>query len=83
VPPTAGWWMLRSVIMAGVASFEAVAEYDAARPSDPDEVFDALGPLEGLRVLDVGAGTGLATRALIARRAAARPAIDRPHRLRR
>jgi ubiquinone/menaquinone biosynthesis C-methylase UbiE len=76
--------MLRSVIMAGVASFEAVAdEYDAARPSDPDEVFDALGPLEGLRVLDVGAGTGLATRALIARRAAARPAIDRPHRLRR
>ena len=69
-PHNAGWWMLRSVIMAGVASFEAVAdEYDAARPSYPDEVLDALGPLEGVRVLDVGAGTGLATRALIARQA--------------
>lgn len=56
--------------MAGVGSFEAVAdEYDAARPSYPQEVFDALGPLKGLRVLDVGAGTGIATRALIARHA--------------
>jgi SAM-dependent methyltransferase len=35
----------------------------------PNEVFDALGPLEGLQVLDVGAGTGIATRALIGRRA--------------
>lgn len=53
-----------------MASFEAVAsEYDAGRPSYPDEVFDALGPLDGLRVLDVGAGTGIATRALIARHA--------------
>jgi len=50
--------------------FDAVAaEYDAARPPYPDEVFDALGPLEGLRVLDVGAGTGIATRALIDRQA--------------
>jgi ubiquinone/menaquinone biosynthesis C-methylase UbiE len=50
--------------------FDAVAdEYDAARPLYPDEVFDALGPLEGLCVLDVGAGTGIATRALIDRRA--------------
>jgi SAM-dependent methyltransferase len=32
-------------------------------------VFDALGPLAGIRVLDVGAGTGIATRALIARHA--------------
>jgi SAM-dependent methyltransferase len=29
-------------------------------------VFDALGPLAGIRVLDVGAGTGIAARALIA-----------------
>ena len=53
-----------------MASFEAVAEeYDAGRPSYPDEVVDALGPLAGLCVLDVGAGTGIATRSLIARRA--------------
>jgi SAM-dependent methyltransferase len=51
-----------------VASFELVVdEYDAARPSYPDAVFDALGPLHGLDVLDIGAGTGIATRALIAR----------------
>lgn len=56
--------------MSDVAFFETVAdEYDAARPSYPDEVFDSLGPLEGLRVLDIGAGTGIATRALIAREA--------------
>lgn len=56
--------------MTGVGSFEAVAdEYDAARPSYPDEVFEALGQVEGLSVLDVGAGTGIATRALIARQA--------------
>lgn len=56
--------------MAAVAPFDAVAdEYDAARPSYPDEVFDALGPVAGLRVLDVGAGTGIATRALLARHA--------------
>ncbi len=54
--------------MAGVDLFDAVAdEYDAARPSYPGGVFDALGALEGLRVLDVGAGTGIATRALMDR----------------
>ncbi|MDP8909239.1 MAG: hypothetical protein M3N47_09035, partial [Chloroflexota bacterium] len=53
-----------------MASFETVADqYDAARPSYPDEVFEALVPLEGLKLLDVGAGTGIATRALIARHA--------------
>jgi SAM-dependent methyltransferase len=56
--------------MAGVVLFDAVAEeYDEARPSYPDGVFDALRPIAGLRVLDVGAGTGIATRALLARRA--------------
>lgn len=49
-------------------TFEEVAdEYDAARPSYPNGIFDVFGPRDGLRVLDVGAGT--ATRELIARRA--------------
>lgn len=42
--------------------FEAIAdEYDAARPSYPQRVYEALGPLAGRLVLDVGAGTGIAT----------------------
>jgi SAM-dependent methyltransferase len=49
-------------------SFDAVAdEYDAGRPSYPPGVYDALGELAGRRVLDVGAGTGIATRQLLAR----------------
>ncbi|MFI5533734.1 class I SAM-dependent methyltransferase [Kitasatospora sp. NPDC051853] len=54
-------------------SFGAVAaEYDAARPSYPAELFDRLEeltgrPLKGAEVLDVGAGTGIATRLLAAR----------------
>lgn len=57
-------------MMADVVSFDGVVdEYDAARPSYPQDVFDALGELEGLRVLDIGAGTGIATRALLAREA--------------
>jgi SAM-dependent methyltransferase len=53
--------------------FDHVAEaYDAARPDYPGELFDtlesALGqPLLRARVLDVGAGTGIATRALAGR----------------
>lgn len=51
-----------------MASFESVVdEYDAGRPEHPSGVYDTLGPLEGLRVLDVGAGTGIATRSLLAR----------------
>jgi SAM-dependent methyltransferase len=46
---------------------EAADEYDAGRPDYPAGVFDALEPLAGRRVLDVGAGTGIATRALVAR----------------
>lgn len=48
-----------------------VDAYDAARPSYPDRLYDALiafaGPLVGALVADVGAGTGIATRALLTR----------------
>jgi SAM-dependent methyltransferase len=52
--------------------FDPVADdYDAGRPSYPDGVFAeierAAGALRGARVLDVGAGTGIATRQLAAR----------------
>ncbi|MBV6697149.1 class I SAM-dependent methyltransferase [Kitasatospora aureofaciens] len=48
------------------------AEYDRGRPGYPDELFDTLERLSGrslknARVLDVGAGTGIATRLLAAR----------------
>ncbi|WP_328725918.1 class I SAM-dependent methyltransferase [Streptomyces sp. NBC_00259] len=51
-------------------SFDSVAaQYEAARPSYPPVLFDAVEeltgrPLKGSRVLDVGAGTGIATRLL-------------------
>ncbi|MFE2745609.1 class I SAM-dependent methyltransferase [Streptomyces scopuliridis] len=54
-------------------SFDAVADqYDAARPGYPPALFDAIEeltgrPLNGSRVIDVGAGTGIATRLLRAR----------------
>lgn len=54
-------------------SFDAVAgQYDAARPGYPPVLFDAVEklsgrPLRGSRVVDVGAGTGIATRLLRAR----------------
>lgn len=54
-------------------SFDVVAaEYDAARPDYPGELYDALEsamgqPLLRADVLDVGAGTGIATRALAGR----------------
>jgi ubiquinone/menaquinone biosynthesis C-methylase UbiE len=48
-----------------MSNFGSVAdEYDAARPEYPHELFTALGPLRGRRVLDVGAGTGIASRGL-------------------
>ncbi|MFF7634091.1 class I SAM-dependent methyltransferase [Kitasatospora sp. NPDC008050] len=58
---------------AHAESFGAVAaEYDRARPSYPDELFQAIEELtgrviKGAAVLDVGAGTGIATRLLHAR----------------
>jgi SAM-dependent methyltransferase len=47
-------------------AFEAVVDdYDAGRPTYPASLFAALPPLAGRRVLEVGAGTGLATRGLL------------------
>lgn len=50
-------------------TFGSVAElYDRARPSYPDAVFDDLRKLvDGKRVLEIGCGTGQATRSLVAR----------------
>jgi SAM-dependent methyltransferase len=45
-----------------------VDAYDAARPSYPDDLYDAIdgmaGPLDGAVVVEIGAGTGIATRGL-------------------
>ncbi|WP_033213821.1 class I SAM-dependent methyltransferase [Kitasatospora phosalacinea] len=60
-------------VRAHANSFGPVAaQYQAARPSYPDELFDELErlsgrPLTGADVLDVGAGTGIATRLLAGR----------------
>lgn len=44
-----------------------VDAYDAARPPYPDALYDALPHLSGAFVVEVGAGTGIATRGLLAR----------------
>lgn len=49
-------------------AFEAlVDDYDAGRPTYPPALFDALPPLGGARVLELGAGTGLQTPGLLER----------------
>lgn len=53
----------------GLSFDAAAAQYDAARPGYPPALFDAVEdltgrPLRGSRVIDVGAGTGIATRLL-------------------
>lgn len=55
--------------MSGSRSpFDAlVDDYDRARPSYPDGLYAALPTLAGARVVEVGAGTGIATRALRSR----------------
>lgn len=56
-------WEIRSVV-----SFDAVVEdYASGRPDYPDAVYDALVPLDSGLVVEGGCGTGLATRALVAR----------------
>jgi SAM-dependent methyltransferase len=53
--------------------FDAVAQhYDAGRPGYPDALYDAIEDLsgaflDGARVADVGAGTGISTRGLLER----------------
>lgn len=60
--------------------FGSIAEqYDAYRPSPPDEAARLIGDLTGVEVLDVGAGTGLWTRFLLERGArvtAVEPDVD-------
>lgn len=58
--------------------FDPVAQrYDASRPDYPAGLYDAIdrlaGPLAGAAVVEVGAGTGIATRALLARGARVLP----------
>ncbi|HEX8004720.1 MAG TPA: methyltransferase domain-containing protein [Mycobacteriales bacterium] len=49
------------------SKFDSLAAvYDAARPAYPDGLYDAL-PLSGATVADVGAGTGISTRGMLAR----------------
>jgi SAM-dependent methyltransferase len=48
------------------------ADYDAARPTYPDDLYAAIARLagadwDGLRVADIGAGTGIASRAMTTR----------------
>jgi SAM-dependent methyltransferase len=48
--------------------FDALVDsYDAARPAYPDGLYDALPRLDGALVADVGSGTGIATRGMLAR----------------
>jgi SAM-dependent methyltransferase len=50
------------------ATFDEVPElYDRARPTYPPELFEDLAPHLGQRVLEIGPGTGQATRALAGR----------------
>jgi SAM-dependent methyltransferase len=69
--------------------FGTVADlYDDVRPGYPDELYDQIeattGPVDGRRVLDLAAGTGLQTRALATRGAqilAVDPDLGMLHRL--
>ena len=45
---------------------DRVDDYVRHRPSYPDDAFRVIVPERGLRVLDVGCGTGISTRGLLA-----------------
>lgn len=45
---------------------DLVDDYDAGRPTYPASLYEALPPLAGRRVLELGAGTGLGTAGLLA-----------------
>lgn len=62
---------MASVGQPGSATaFEAVVDdYDAARPTYPDSLYDEIGGLAGGEVLELGTGTGLATPGLLSRAA--------------
>jgi hypothetical protein len=74
--PDENWPAQEQVTSMPGSRFDPVADdYDAGRPSYPDEFFAAVeeitGPLAGQLVLDGGAGTGIATR-----RAGAQPGTE-------
>ena len=54
---------------APTAFEQLVEDYDAGRPSYPPELYDALPPLDGVRLLELGCGTGIATAPLVERSA--------------
>jgi SAM-dependent methyltransferase len=57
--------MVRSGDNVTVPSFDPVVDaYERGRPAYPDGLYDALGDLRGVRIVEGGAGTGIATRAL-------------------
>ncbi len=50
--------------MSGAPFDAVVSHYAVGRPDYPAALLDALGPLDGLLVLEGGCGTGIASRAL-------------------
>lgn len=60
--------MVDALDPARATAFEAlVDDYDAARPGYPESLYDALPPLAGTHVLELGAGTGKQLPGLLAR----------------
>ena len=67
-PPAVGKSVPRPLAPGSPTAFDGLVEdYDAARPSYPDDLFAALPPLAGTAVVELGSGTGISTRALLGR----------------